>query len=270
MKIWRDHRHRAVGGMPKSAAGHARRSWRLPTRNPASGAGRRSTHPIFGDALHGGRLPFIAENADRRARQRPLSAAGAPAARARQTDGVPAGAGGDARPACRHQRRRGRSNLNDTSIGIEIVNKGFTRSMLFTHWQPYTAEQIAVLIPLSRDIVQRYGIQPQDVVGHSDIAPQRKQDPGPLFPGGSWPEPVSAHGRTNETCSVCWRGAIVMRRYRWCRCSKSWRVTAMRSTRHGMRGSSAMWWRRFRCTSGPTMCAASRMQRVKRLSMRCW
>ncbi|HGM6324728.1 TPA: N-acetylmuramoyl-L-alanine amidase [Serratia marcescens] len=91
---------------------------------------------------------------------------------------------------------RGRSNLNDTSIGIEIVNKGFTRSMLFTHWQPYTAEQIAVLIPLSRDITQRYGIQPQDVVGHSDIAPQRKQDPGPLFPWrqlaqagiGAWPD----------------------------------------------------------------------------------
>ncbi|MBH2987641.1 N-acetylmuramoyl-L-alanine amidase [Serratia marcescens] len=91
---------------------------------------------------------------------------------------------------------RGRSNLNDTSIGIEIVNKGFTRNMLFTHWQPYTAEQIAVLIPLSRDIIQRYGIQPQDVVGHSDIAPQRKQDPGPLFPWrqlaqagiGAWPD----------------------------------------------------------------------------------
>ncbi|HGM6755676.1 TPA: N-acetylmuramoyl-L-alanine amidase [Serratia marcescens] len=91
---------------------------------------------------------------------------------------------------------RGRSNLNDTSIGIEIVNKGFIRSMLFTHWQPYTAEQIAVLIPLSRDIIQRYGIQPQDVVGHSDIAPQRKQDPGPLFPWrqlaqagiGAWPD----------------------------------------------------------------------------------
>ncbi|MFI8019341.1 N-acetylmuramoyl-L-alanine amidase [Serratia marcescens] len=91
---------------------------------------------------------------------------------------------------------RGRNNLNDTSIGIEIVNKGFTRSMLFTHWQPYTAEQIAVLIPLSSDIIQRYGIQPQDVVGHSDIAPQRKQDPGPLFPWrqlaqagiGAWPD----------------------------------------------------------------------------------
>ncbi|WP_061798120.1 N-acetylmuramoyl-L-alanine amidase [Serratia ficaria] len=90
---------------------------------------------------------------------------------------------------------RGRSNLNDTSIGIEIVNRGFTRSMLYTRWQPYTAEQIALLIPLSRDIINRYGIQPQDVVGHSDIAPQRKQDPGPLFPWhalaeagvGAWP-----------------------------------------------------------------------------------
>ncbi|VEA72845.1 N-acetylmuramoyl-L-alanine amidase AmiD precursor [Serratia rubidaea] len=91
---------------------------------------------------------------------------------------------------------RGRSQLNDTSIGIEIVNRGFSRSMLFTRWQPYSAEQIALLIPLSRDIIRRYGIQPVDVVGHSDIAPQRKQDPGPLFPWqtlaeagiGAWPD----------------------------------------------------------------------------------
>ena len=148
---------------------------------------------------------------------------------------------------------RGRSNLNDTSIGIEIVNKGFTRSMLFTHWQPYTAEQIAVLIPLSRDIVQRYGIQPQDVVGHSDIAPQRKQDPGPLFPWrqlaqagiGAWPDERDVQrllaGRDRHA-------PVPM-----VPLLESWRVTAMRSTRHGMRGSSAMWWRRFRCTSGPTM-----------------
>nr|WP_232103233.1 N-acetylmuramoyl-L-alanine amidase [Serratia liquefaciens] len=91
---------------------------------------------------------------------------------------------------------RGRTNLNDTSIGIEIVNRGFNRTLLFTHWQPYTPQQIALLIPLSRDIIQRYGIQPTDVVGHSDIAPQRKQDPGPLFPWrqlaqagiGAWPD----------------------------------------------------------------------------------
>ncbi|AVJ17018.1 N-acetylmuramoyl-L-alanine amidase [Serratia sp. MYb239] len=91
---------------------------------------------------------------------------------------------------------RGRTQLNDTSIGIEIVNRGFSRSMLFTRWQPYSAEQIALLIPLSRDIIRRYDIQPVDVVGHSDIAPQRKQDPGPLFPWktlaeagiGAWPE----------------------------------------------------------------------------------
>jgi N-acetylmuramoyl-L-alanine amidase len=90
---------------------------------------------------------------------------------------------------------RGRTNLNDTSIGIEIVNRGFNKTMLFTHWQPYTPQQIALLISLSRDIIQRYGIQPVDVVGHSDIAPQRKQDPGPLFPWqqlaqagiGAWP-----------------------------------------------------------------------------------
>lgn len=91
---------------------------------------------------------------------------------------------------------RGRSNLNDTSIGIEIVNQGYSRNLLATEWQPYTPEQIALLIQLSRDIVQRYGLQPTDVVGHSDIAPQRKQDPGPLFPWhqlaeagiGAWPD----------------------------------------------------------------------------------
>lgn len=91
---------------------------------------------------------------------------------------------------------RGRTNLNDTSIGIEIVNKGFNRTLLATHRQPYTPEQIELLTQLSRDIVQRYAIQPADIMGHSDIAPQRKQDPGPLFPWqqlaqagiGAWPE----------------------------------------------------------------------------------
>jgi N-acetylmuramoyl-L-alanine amidase len=92
---------------------------------------------------------------------------------------------------------RGRSGLNDTSIGIEIVNRGYQRRLLSQSWQPYTPQQIALLTELARDIIARYGIQPVDVVGHSDIAPQRKQDPGPLFPWrqlaqagvGAWPDP---------------------------------------------------------------------------------
>ncbi|WP_127958230.1 N-acetylmuramoyl-L-alanine amidase [Serratia microhaemolytica] len=91
---------------------------------------------------------------------------------------------------------RGRSHLNDTSIGIEIVNQGPKQSWFNTRWHPYSQQQIALLIALSRDIVQRYDIKAVDVVAHSDISPQRKQDPGPLFPWqqlaeagiGAWPD----------------------------------------------------------------------------------
>ena len=77
----------------------------------------------------------------------------------------------------------GHSNLNSSSIGIEIVHPGFTKqadgSLQFL---PYREQQIEVLIPLVRDIVNRHQIRPDRVLGHSDIAPQRKIDPGPLFP----------------------------------------------------------------------------------------
>ena len=71
-----------------------------------------------------------------------------------------------------------RSNLNAASIGIEIVNAG--GSGLF--WAPYSNAQIETLLLLLADIVQRHQIKDHNVVGHSDIAPQRKVDPGPLFP----------------------------------------------------------------------------------------
>ncbi|MEG1655697.1 MAG: N-acetylmuramoyl-L-alanine amidase, partial [Hafnia sp.] len=91
---------------------------------------------------------------------------------------------------------RGRTSLNDTSIGIEIVNKGYQQGMLGKIWVPYTPQQIELVTALSKDIVQRYAIAPQNVVGHMDIAPQRKLDPGPLFPWrqlaeqgiGAWPD----------------------------------------------------------------------------------
>ncbi|OYV48861.1 MAG: N-acetylmuramoyl-L-alanine amidase [Burkholderiales bacterium 21-58-4] len=72
----------------------------------------------------------------------------------------------------------GHNNLNAASIGIEIVNRGPEGS----HWAAYTPAQIATVITLLRDIIQRHQIKPYDVVGHSDIAPQRKTDPGPAFP----------------------------------------------------------------------------------------
>lgn len=72
----------------------------------------------------------------------------------------------------------GRSDLNAASIGIEIVNSG----PVDDGWQPYAPAQIKTLITLLKDIVARHQIHARNVVGHSDIAPQRKQDPGPAFP----------------------------------------------------------------------------------------
>lgn len=71
------------------------------------------------------------------------------------------------------------TELNAVSIGIENVNRGPLDPQNRT-WQPYPPEQIDALIRLSKDIVARYAISPTRVVGHSDIAPQRKIDPGPV------------------------------------------------------------------------------------------
>ncbi|MCQ2028052.1 N-acetylmuramoyl-L-alanine amidase [Stutzerimonas zhaodongensis] len=76
----------------------------------------------------------------------------------------------------------GRTWLNSSSIGIELVNRGYVEGAQGRLWYPYSEEQIDALIVLLKDIMQRNGLKPGAIVGHSDIAPQRKVDPGPLFP----------------------------------------------------------------------------------------
>lgn len=72
---------------------------------------------------------------------------------------------------------RGLSDINSASIGIEIVNPGHEWG-----YRPFTDDQMQALIPLVNDIVTRHNISRGNVVGHSDVAPGRKQDPGELFP----------------------------------------------------------------------------------------
>ncbi|HYG43259.1 MAG TPA: N-acetylmuramoyl-L-alanine amidase, partial [Bordetella sp.] len=74
-------------------------------------------------------------------------------------------------------------SLNPVSIGIELVNAGRRdQAGGATGWQPYPEAQVQVLILLLRDLIARHGVHPENIVAHSDIAPQRKTDPGPLFP----------------------------------------------------------------------------------------
>ncbi|ENN91025.1 N-acetylmuramoyl-L-alanine amidase [Bartonella schoenbuchensis] len=74
------------------------------------------------------------------------------------------------------------NNLNDTSIGIEIVNLATTENEVFT-FPPYNPTQIDAIKELALNILQRYpDITPTNVVGHSDIAIGRKNDPGAAFP----------------------------------------------------------------------------------------
>lgn len=74
------------------------------------------------------------------------------------------------------------TQLNNSSIGIEIVNAGWKDTPQGRVYAPFPQAQMDALVPLLKDIVQRHGIAPENVLGHSDIAPLRKQDPGPQFP----------------------------------------------------------------------------------------
>ena len=68
-------------------------------------------------------------------------------------------------------------NLNKCSIGIEIQNKGH-----LIYYQRFTRKQISSLIVLIKSLLKKYKIKKDNVLGHSDIAPLRKRDPGEKFP----------------------------------------------------------------------------------------
>jgi len=70
----------------------------------------------------------------------------------------------------------GERDINDFSIGIELVNPGHEFG-----YRLFSEAQMQALEALARDIVDRHAIQPHRVVGHSDVAPTRKTDPGELF-----------------------------------------------------------------------------------------
>ena len=71
---------------------------------------------------------------------------------------------------------RGITDINSASVGIELVNPGHEFG-----YQPFPDAQMEALLPLLADMVQRHDIPRANVVGHSDIAPTRKEDPGELF-----------------------------------------------------------------------------------------
>ena len=92
---------------------------------------------------------------------------------------------------------KGETDVNGASVGIEIVNPGHEFG-----YRPFPEVQIAAVIALMGDIRTRWTIDDGRIVGHSDVAPDRKDDPGELFPWkrlaeaghGLWAEPAPAPG----------------------------------------------------------------------------
>lgn len=92
---------------------------------------------------------------------------------------------------------RGETDINACSVGVEIVNPGHDLG-----YRPFPAAQIRSVIDLLDDIRSRWAVPDERILGHSDIAPLRKSDPGELFPWaelagaghGIWAEPAAAPG----------------------------------------------------------------------------
>jgi N-acetylmuramoyl-L-alanine amidase len=76
---------------------------------------------------------------------------------------------------------KGHTQLNASSIGIEIVNLGYRDTPEGRKYFDFPKAQMDLVVALVKKIVKEHNIAPERILGHSDIAPQRKNDPGPRF-----------------------------------------------------------------------------------------
>ena len=114
----------------------------------------------------------------------------------------------------------GITDLNSASIGIEIVNGGHNVPLPDGGLPPYPDAQILAVIKLAKEIVDRHDIEPRNIVGHSDIAPDRKEDPGEHFPWaglaaagiGFWPGELPADSRVLFEAGDRDRGISIIQR----------------------------------------------------------
>ncbi len=151
-----------------------------------------------------------------------------------------------------------RDNLNDTSIGIEIVNLARDDDGVFT-FPDYERSQINALKQLAKNILQRYpDMTPKNVVGHSDIAVGRKSDPGPKLPWkelyeagiGAWYDDAPAIAIAKASSATACRRAPTCWRRSAC--------TAMRCRRRSTMPTS------------PACCALSRCISARRTTTARW
>lgn len=77
---------------------------------------------------------------------------------------------------------KGHTQLNAASIGIEIVSLGYRDGPNGREYFDYPKSQMDLVVALVKKIVKEHEIRPDRILGHSDIAPLRKSDPGPRFP----------------------------------------------------------------------------------------
>lgn len=128
---------------PAPLAGRYPGPWQAPDIDPATPLGRASAHYVVDEA---GRVLALVDEA-KRAWHAGVSS------------------------------WEGRADTNDRSIGIEIVNGGHDFGL-----PDFPDAQIEAVIALLKDILARRGLDASRVVGHSDVAPGRKRDPGEKFP----------------------------------------------------------------------------------------